>query len=147
MKELFNVYLGIKFHEDHSNKKRIERIMRAILESNCHGHCLVIDDTQTGKHPHWASDLMKKAFSNIDESQLVIIDATEKGVGIGIEAGYAFAKRIPIITIAEKNAHISATLRGISTLIGTYSNARSLRDLLSASIRRVLDGSREVGLV
>ncbi len=141
MKVLFNVYLGIKFHEDHSNKKRIEGIMRAIAESNCQGRCLACDVAHDTKHPQWASDLMKRAFSNIDASHLVIIDATAKGVGIGIEAGYAFAKRIPIITIAEENANISATLCGISTVIGTYTTPRSLRELLSVSITEVLEAA------
>lgn len=143
MPELLNVYLGIKFHTDYSNRIRIECIMKAIAESNCQGRCLVFDDdAQSSKHPHHAFELMQRAFSNIDESQIVIIDATEKGVGIGIEAGYAFAKGIPILTIAEKDAHISETLCGISTLVGTYANPRSLRDLLLSSIRQILDAAR-----
>lgn len=116
--------------------------MQTIAESNCQGRCLVFDDAQSAKHPHSASALMKRAFSNIDESQLVIIDATEKGVGIGIEAGYAFAKRIPIITIAEKDAHISDTLYGISMVVGTYANPGSLRDLLLVSIKQVFDAAK-----
>jgi len=30
----------------------------------------------------------------------MVVDLTEKGVGVGIEAGYARARGIPIVTIA-----------------------------------------------
>ena len=45
---------------------------------------------------------MQRTFSEIDLSHLIVIDLTEKGVGLGIEAGYAYAKGIPIAVIAKK---------------------------------------------
>ncbi len=56
---------------------------------------------------------------------------TEKGVGLGIEAGYAYAKGIPIITIAERGSDISETLKGISKEIFFYDNIEDLELLLS----------------
>ena len=142
MTDLVNAYLVIKFHGDYSNKIRIEHILHSIAESGCQGQCVACDDEPFVKHHYWASDLMKKALSAIDAAQMVIVDATEKGVGVGIEAGYAFAKGIPIITIAEDGVHISDTLCGISAVIGNYTTPESLRDLLMETIKQVLDASR-----
>jgi nucleoside 2-deoxyribosyltransferase len=36
---------------------------------------------------------MRLTFEKIDICDLVIIDLTEKSVGLGIEAGYAYAKK------------------------------------------------------
>jgi nucleoside 2-deoxyribosyltransferase len=51
---------------------------------------------------------------------------TEKGVGLGIEAGYAYAKGIPIITIVKSGSDISETLVGISKKIFLYNNIEDL---------------------
>jgi len=69
---------------------------------------------------------MQFTFEQIDSCDLVIIDLTDKGVGLGIESGYAFAKGIPIITIAKKGSDISETLIGISRDILIYNNPESL---------------------
>ena len=41
-------------------------------------------------------------------------------MGLGIEAGYAYAKQIPIVVIARKGSDISATLRGIAQKLFLY---------------------------
>ena len=51
---------------------------------------------------------MLETFEIIESSDVAVIDLSEKGVGLGIEAGYAYSKQIPIITISE-NQKISTT--------------------------------------
>lgn len=74
---------------------------------------------------------MRISFEAIDASELIVVDLTEKGVGVGIEAGYAFARGIPIVAIAEAGAVISETLRGISTRITSYGSTEELRQALA----------------
>lgn len=45
---------------------------------------------------------------------------------MGIEAGYAYAKGIPIITIAKSGSDISETLEGISDEIIFYNSIEDL---------------------
>lgn len=59
-------------------------------------------------------------------NKMVVIDLTEKGVGLGIEAGYAYAKGIPIITMAKKDSDISETLEGISEKIFFYDDIENI---------------------
>lgn len=79
--------------------------------------------------------LWKRSFQEIDASDIVLVDLTEKGVGIGIEAGYAFAKHIPVITIAQIGSSISTTLQGISQHILLYSQYADIKEFL-ATIQR-----------
>ncbi|MBS4535709.1 hypothetical protein GOQ29_08785 [Clostridium sp. D2Q-14] len=51
------------------------------------------------------------------------------GVGLGIEAGYASSREIPIITIAKEGSDISETLKGISKEIIFYKEPNELRNL------------------
>ena len=120
-------YIGIKYHEDYRNKAIVDKIS-SILESNGYETiCIVRDINIEQQNRYNPCDLMKLTFEKIDICDLVIIDLTEKGVGLGIEAGYAYAKDIPIITIAKKGSDISETLEGISKEAFFYNNIEELR--------------------
>ena len=73
---------------------------------------------------------MRIIFSKIDSCKLVIIDLTEKGVGLGIEAGYAFAKGIPVITIAKCGSDVSETIAGISKKVMFYNDIEDIENLI-----------------
>ena len=124
------VYLAIKYHEDHSNQDRIAAISSALVRNVCETFCVARDLEQWGVVHFSPEVLMQKSFDAIDASDVVVVDLTEKGVGVGIEAGYAFAKQIPIITIARADSDISDTLRGISRAVFLYATFDELAGFL-----------------
>ena len=69
---------------------------------------------------------MARTFEEIDRCDLVIIELTEKGVGVGIEAGYAHARGKRIVTVAERGADVSTTLAGISSRVILYDRVEDL---------------------
>ena len=77
---------------------------------------------------------MIKTFEIIDSSDVVVIGLLEKGVGLGIEAGYAYSIKVPIITIANNN-DISSTLIGISKNYYVYDNENDLFEFLRTVLR------------
>ena len=113
-------YIAIKYHADHSNRERIEGISAALERQGLETVCITRDIEKWGEVQFDSGTLMQRTFDEIDTSNVVIVDLTEKGVGVGIEAGYAFAKHIPVVTIARKGSDISETLRGISQEILLY---------------------------
>ncbi|MFN2272436.1 MAG: nucleoside 2-deoxyribosyltransferase [Anaerolineae bacterium] len=113
-------YIAIKYHADHSNRERIEGISAALERQGYETVCITRDLEKWGEVQFDSGTLMQRTFDEIDTSNVVIVDLTEKGVGVGIEAGYAFAKHIPVVTIARKGSDISETLRGISQEILLY---------------------------
>ena len=62
---------------------------------------------------------MQKTFEIIDSCSAFVIDLSEKGVGLGIEASYAHARGIPVV-VAKAGADISDTLRGIAARVFSY---------------------------
>ena len=68
-------------------------------------------------------------------TDIVIIELTEKGVGLGIEAGYASAKGKPIFTVADKNSEISTTLKGISRSYFQYQDLSDLPNYIKNEIK------------
>lgn len=128
-------YIGIKYHEDYRNKIIVDKIS-SILENNGYETICIVRDINTEyQNTYNPRELMKLTFEKIDICDLIIIDLTEKGVGLGIEAGYAYAKGIPIITIAKNGSDISETLEGISNNILFY----NIIEDLEIMFRKIID--------
>ena len=113
-------YISIKYHPDNKNRERIEKISAALAQCGFETVCVVRDVEKWGQVTFDPRELMQKTFDEIDASHVVVLDLTEKGVGVGIEAGYAHARGLPIVTIASKGSDISTTLRGISHRVFLY---------------------------
>lgn len=120
-------YLGITFHHDNRNRTTIDRISRVLAECGFETVCLRRDVEQWGAVTLSPQELMTATFDAIRACELVVIDLTEKGVGIGIEAGYAYAHSIPVFTIAQEGTEVAPALEGISTAVGFYRNPQDLR--------------------
>lgn len=113
-------YLAIKYHPDNSNRPLIEDISAALERCGFETACIVRDVEKWGQVHLNPQELMARTFAEMETSDIVVIDLSEKGVGVGIEAGYAYARHIPIITIARQGSDISSTLLGISQEVFWY---------------------------
>lgn len=119
-------FLSIKYLSDHRNKNRIQAISSALKQNGIDSVCIARDVEKWGAVAFEPDELMSRTFQEIDGCDWVIVDLSEKGVGVGIEAGYAHAKKIPLITIANQGADISETLRGISRHVFVYADFNAL---------------------
>ncbi|WP_242954777.1 hypothetical protein [Desulfitobacterium chlororespirans] len=77
------------------------------------------------------NELMEATFKEIDSSNVVVIDITEKGVGLGIESGYAYAKGIPVYIVAKKGSEMSNTMLGISKKVFIYEELEDMVTMFS----------------
>jgi 2'-deoxynucleoside 5'-phosphate N-hydrolase len=134
-------YLAHKYHPDGHNRLLIEALSTCLENHGFETVCVFRDLEDWGKITFAPAELMHRAFQAIDASDLVVVELSEKGVGVGIEAGYAYARQIPIITLAQRGADISDTLRGISQQVLAYSDLAEV-DALLASFRPTLSESR-----
>jgi nucleoside 2-deoxyribosyltransferase len=124
-------YIAIKYHADNRNRECIEAIAAALEERDYQTVCIVRDVEDWGRAQLSPEALMVRSFEEIDSSDLVVVDLTEKGVGLGIEAGYAHARGIPVVTIARRGADISQTLQGISHQVLWYEGWDDLKRVVS----------------
>ena len=109
------IYLVIKYHADLSNKNLIERIC-SIGEKKHQIICGHRDLEKWGHETFSENELMDRVFEKIDGIDAMLIEFTEGGIGMGIEAGYAKAKNIPIHVIQSKGTGIlSNAMKGICT--------------------------------
>ena len=119
-------YLGIKYHPDNRNRAVIEGLSEVLAGCGFTSACVARDLERWGTEHFSPHDLMQETFKLVDGCDLVVIELSEKGVGLGIEAGYAYAKGIPVLTVAKRGSDISATLRGISREVVFYEDFEDL---------------------
>jgi nucleoside 2-deoxyribosyltransferase len=123
------LFLSIKYHADQRNRAQTEAIL-SVLEQAGHQTCCVVRDVeQWGKFAFTPAELMARTFAAIEASDAVIVEETEKGVGLGVEAGYAYARGIPVIVVAPPGADVSETLQGIALSVQRYAAPADLRGM------------------
>lgn len=113
-----NIYLGIKYKSDLSNKDLIEEIVNTLHEH--HVFCVHKDLEEWGVKKIPLNSIMEETFLAINQSDIVLIEFSEKGVGLGIEAGYAKAIQKPVYVFHKKGTEVSPTLYGIADKVIEY---------------------------
>ncbi|MAF35295.1 nucleoside 2-deoxyribosyltransferase [Candidatus Woesearchaeota archaeon] len=121
-------YLAVKFHEDCRNKALIESVSEALHKAGITTTVMVRDHEKWGEVNFSPSELMSLTFDIINKSDMLIVEFSEKGVGLGIEVGYAHSKGIPVIVIAKENPEISNTLKGIAKEVIFYETPKELTE-------------------
>ena len=128
------IFLAIKFHEDLSNKILIEEISENIEKDGVQMIIMARDYEKWGAVKLSSEELMKITFEKICESGLLLMELSEKGVGLGVEAGYAYAKGIPIVVIAKDGSDMPSTIPGIVRKVIFYKNTAELQTKLKSYI-------------
>ena len=83
--------------------------------------------------------MMEQVMIDIESCDLLIAETSDKGIGIGIEVGYAKAKKKPIVYLRHKNAKHSSTVSGISDHQIVYCDIDDLRNQLTNTINRLVN--------
>jgi nucleoside 2-deoxyribosyltransferase len=66
-------------------------------------------------------------MSEIDRCDLFIAEVSEKGIGVGVETGYAKAHNKPILYLRHAGAEHSTTVSGVSDYHVFYRDAGDLK--------------------
>lgn len=125
------IYLAIKYYPDHQNRSLIEAITAANRQAGYKTICVARDLENWGLIHFTAADLMQKSFELIRQSRYLMVEYTNKGTGLGIEAGFAFANAIPILTVLSPKADFSETLAGITAATLRYQQPQEITAFLT----------------
>jgi hypothetical protein len=94
--------------------------------------CPARDIEDWGQVTFSPAEMMRQVYQAIDSAALVLVDLTH-GYGV-VAAGYANAKRIPVITASPAGQRIPRPIRGISDLEIYYHSLPDITDQLAASL-------------
>jgi hypothetical protein len=140
-------FLSVRFHDDPGNRAHVEALATAIEQAGCESICIVRDVEEWGRVTVAPRDLMRRTCAEIADCQLLVADIAETGVGPGVEAGYAHAQGIPVITVAPVSTDVPAALAGISFRVFRYTEPADLVAPLQELARALsaLAGSVDAG--
>lgn len=102
------------------NKSEIEYLCSLIKQAGLKDFCFIRDVENYQKIFNDPKKLMQRTRQEINKSDALIIDMTDKPTGRAIEAGIAYALGKKIILIMKRGVHIKDTSRGIADLIIEY---------------------------
>ena len=114
-------FLAIKYYEDMRNKELIEKIYKAFKRQGIEVFVFARDVQHYKICDLSPEEIMNRAFKEIKNSDIFIIDASELSIGIGVEAGVAYSHGVPIYLIAQKDAEVCNSIKGISEKSCFYS--------------------------
>ena len=120
-------YVAFKFKEDYSDRPLIEAVTGALERAGIETRVMVRDQEAWGAVKFEPRDMMRRAFAEIDACDILVAEFSEKGVGLGIEAGYAYAKGKPVYVIAREGSEISETLEGIAKQVIFYTDPSEIK--------------------
>ena len=116
-------YLAISYSNRKKFDKEVSNLKTFLLKKGI--DLLVFVDKYNFK-PNEEQLMMQTAFKEIDSCDLLIAELTTKSIGVGIEIGYAFANKIPIIYLYKKNTEYSTTASGSANHSIVYNNEADL---------------------
>lgn len=82
--------------------------------------------------------MMAQAMSDIKSCDILIAEVTKKGIGIGIEVGYAKAMGKPVFYLRDAEAEHSTTVSGISDYRVIYVDENDLVAKLDDKLKEIL---------
>lgn len=121
------IFLSIKFWGDHRNQEDVRRIISIIEDMKHEVFCVVEHAENWGEKNFTPEQLMSMTLNEIDKSDVLIADVADWPIGVGVEAGYAYAKEIPIVCICPQEKRIANTIAGIASSVIKYVDYTELR--------------------
>ena len=123
------IYLAISYSKRKKFDKEINALKQFFLNK---GVDVLVFVDRYNFEPTQEQLMMQTAFAAIDSCDLLIAELTTKSIGVGIEIGYAFAKKIPVIYLYKEPASYSTTAAGSSSYIVKYKDEFDLIDKLNS---------------
>lgn len=126
-------YIACSYQNRVQYQPLVESIKTLLLARDYKVHVPVFDLSTIELHDY--QTIMNESFKLLQGSTLLVAEASEKNVGVGIEVGYAKALKIPTIYLQQEHAEISTTIKGTVSSHITYSSSddatRQLSELVS----------------
>lgn len=115
-------FLSIKFFGDDRNRGDVEELCNRLENLGLLVFCFRRDSELWGENQYSPSEMMERTFKEIEKADLVVVNIADWPIGVGVEAGYAYAKGKPIICIVPVSSKIANTVAGLAVDTIQYQN-------------------------
>jgi nucleoside 2-deoxyribosyltransferase len=116
------------------NKQEIEHLCALIKSAGFEDFCFIRDVENYQKAFSDPAQLMKRVKEEIEKSDYLLIDMTDKPTGRAIEAGIAYALGKKVIVITKQGTQIKNPTKGIAATVIEYDNLDEIVNQLSQAV-------------
>ena len=130
-------FLGLKFYEGDASKKLVDDITDALAKLNIHTFVAVRDIEKYGevKGLDMAHFMPKYTFPEMETSDIMVIEYSEAGAGLGMCADHAFCHKVPLYLIAKRGSKISTTVNSVAEKVIFYDEVSDI----TAEFKKLID--------
>ncbi len=133
-------YISVNFSKRQSVENELQAIAETLVDFQINPFVFVDHYQFT---PEQEREMMMFAIKEIDNSDLLIAETSHKGIGIGIEAGYAKGKGKTIVYMRHQNTAHSTTVSGISDYHIIYSDVSDLKEKFNTVLQKITSTHRQ----
>lgn len=121
-------FFALKFHDGDKDKNKVETIEKALNKAGIQLVVMARDVEKWGNAdiPDGKKMMTDYAFPSMSQCDCNTIEFTEKGVGLGMNAGFCYAEGKPIYVIAKTGSDISTTMANVDTEVIFYEDPEDL---------------------
>lgn len=116
------------------NKQEIEHLCELVRSAGFEDFCFIRDVEHYQKIFSNPIELMRRAKEEIEKSEYLLIDMTDKPTGRAIEAGMAYALGKKVVVVMKRGTQIKDTTKGVSTAVIEYDKIDEIVGPLSQTI-------------
>lgn len=127
-KDGLKAFIALKFYEGDESKKLVDDITDALAPLNIHTFVAVRDIEKYGevKGLDMAHFMPTYTFPEMETSDIMIIEYSEAGAGLGMCADHAFCNNIPLYLIAKTGSKISTTVNSVAEKVIFYDDIKDI---------------------
>lgn len=128
-----NAYLSTKY-EGEDNEEVVASLCNAASRAGFSVTCTNRDFDDFGRDERDPDERLAFMFDAIEHADVVVLDVTEKGMGLGVEAGYAAALGKPVYAIANEDAELSPTIEVLAERVIRFDSYPDLTEQLATVV-------------
>lgn len=137
-KDGLKAFLGLKFYDGDVSKKLVDDITNALAKLNIHTFVAVRDIEKYGevKGLDMAHFMPKYTFPEMESSDIMVIEYSEAGAGLGMCADHAYCHDVPLYLIAKRGSKISTTVNSVAEKVIFYDEVSDITQAFQELIDR-----------
>ena len=125
---MLHSFLALKFHDGDEDRAKVEAIEAALNKAGIEITLMARDVEKWGEAviPEGKTLMRDYAFPAMRQCDCIIIEFSEKGVGLGMNAGFCYAIGKPIYVIAKTGSDVSTTMANVAEEVIFYEKPEDL---------------------
>ena len=123
-------FFALKFHDGDEDREKVESIEAALNRAGIDITLMARDVEKWGEAeiPEGKTLMRDYAFPAMLQCDCNIIEFSEKGVGLGMNAGFCYASGKPVYVIAKTGSDISTTMANVAEEVIFYDKPEDLTE-------------------